>query len=313
MPYHHPNPDTFRCHLCGATTYQIVVRGHTSSQTAGHGEISMEEYACTSRHHGKFFQVVACTRCRLRALFPLPEASAVADAYTRVKDDEYLSIEPPRKIAFEKLLQRLQKFSRPPGKLLDVGCYTGLFPWLARQHGYDTYGVEPSQWAGRIAAERLPGKIHRGYLADAPFPAGSFDVVTSWDVIEHVTDPAGEIALMAKALKPGGWLFLSTMHSEVLIVKLLGSRWPWYMPMHLFYFTPATLGRFLRRAGLQPQPPQPYPHYTTIHYIFWKLEPIIGWPARLIHRAAAWLGLANRSVKVDLKDFFLMAAQKPPV
>lgn len=272
----------------------------------------MEEYVCTSRHHGQFFQVVECTSCRLRALFPLPPAPAVEEAYTRVKDDEYLSIEPPRKIAFTKLLRYLEKYTHPPGKLLDVGCYTGVFPLLAEQQGYEAYGVEPSEWAAHIAKQRLPSqKIHQGYLETVPFPQGSFDVVTSWDVIEHVTDPKKEIELMARMLKPGGWLILSTMASEALIVKILGSRWPWYMPMHLFYFTPKTLSEFLRRAGLKPTGPEPYPHYTTVQYVFWKLEPALGPLARLASSAAKQLGLSEHVIKVDLKDFFLIAAQKP--
>lgn len=311
MPSDQPKSEEFRCHLCDRQNYRVVVRGNTShQQAAGHGEVSLEEYACTSRHHGQFFQVVECTNCHLRALFPLPPAEAVEEAYTRVKDSEYLSIEPPRKIAFTKLLQRLEKYAPPPGKLLDVGCYTGVFPLLAQQHGYEAYGVEPSEWAAGIASERLPHKIHQGYLASAPFPPGSFDIVTSWDVIEHVTDPSKEIELMARALKPGGWLFLSTMASEALIVKLLGSHWPWYMPMHLFYFTPKTLSEFMHRAGLKPQSPEPYPHYTTIQYVLWKLEPTLGPLSHALSRSAKQLKLSERVIKVDLKDFFLIGAQK---
>lgn len=313
MPSEPKRNDAFVCHACSGRSYLVVVRGNTSrQQAAGHGEVTMEEYACTSRHHGQFFQVVECTDCHLRALFPLSPAQAVEEAYTRVKDDEYLSIEPPRKIAFTKLLQRLEKYAPPPGKLLDVGCYTGVFPLLAEAQGYEAYGVEPSQWAANIAKQRLSSqKIHQGYLETAPFPRESFDLVTSWDVIEHVTDPKKEIGLMTSLLKPGGWLILSTMASEALIVKMLGSRWPWYMPMHLFYFTPKTLSEFLRRAGLEPKSPEPYPHYTTVQYILWKLEPMFGPLARSLSRRAKQLGISERIMKVDLRDFFFIAAQKP--
>lgn len=312
MPSASKSSVEFSCHLCGGTSYRVVVKGKTSrQQAAGHGEVSMEEYACTSRHHGQFFQVVECTTCHLRALFPLPPAEAVEDAYTRVKDDEYLSIEPPRKIAFTKLLQRLERYARPPSKLLDIGCYTGVFPLLAKEHGYDAFGVEPSQWAAGIAKKRLsPEKIHQGYLETAPFPRESFDIVTSWDVIEHVTDPKQEIDLMAGLLKPGGWLILSTMASEAPIVRLLGSRWPWYMPMHLFYFTPETLSAFVTRAGLAVREIGPYPHYTTVQYVLWKLETMFGPLARVTSRVAQGLHVSQQVIKVDLNDFFLIAAQK---
>lgn len=307
----HPN-QIFTCAYCSSNQYRVVVKGNTSrQQAAGHGEISMEDYACTNRGHGKFFQVVECTQCHLRTLYPLPELDAIEDAYTKVKDDEYLTIEPSREIAFTKLLARLHRYAKPTGKLLDVGCYTGVFPLLAKRAGWDAYGIEPSSWAAGIAAKRLPGNVHAGYLSQASWPKASFDVITSWDVIEHVTNPRREIALMAEYLKPGGWLFLSTMASQAMIVQLLGSRWPWYMPMHLFYFTPQTISAFVEQAGLRPRAILPYPHYTTVHYATWKLEPYLGPLARLIGKGLQRAGLSQKVIKIDLGDFFLLAAQKP--
>lgn len=304
--------EPFVCQHCHRKRFRVIVRGKTNrQQAAGHGEVSMEDYACTNRGHGQFFQVVECRACHLRALFPLPDAFAIEAAYVRVKDHEYLTIEPSREIAFTKLLRRLKAYTKSPGKLLDVGCYTGVFPQLARAAGWEAYGVEPSQWAASVAAARLPGKISQGYLADAQFDEASFDVITSWDVIEHVTNPQREITLMARLLKPGGWLFLSTMDSEALAVKLLGSRWPWYMPMHLLYFTPTTLAPFVTKAGLVVKGILPYPHYTTIRYALWKLEPYLGPIARLLIKGADHTGLATQVIKIDLGDFFLLAAQKP--
>ncbi len=306
-------PTSFSCALCAGTQYRLVVRGQTNRQQAcGHGEISMAEYACTSRHHGQYYQVVACRRCQLQALFPLPTATAIEEAYTRVQDDGYVTIEPSREIAFTKILHRLSRYTKPPGKLLDVGCYTGVFPLLAERAGWDAYGVEPSRWATTVAQRRLPGKISQGYLAQQAFAEATFDVITSWDVIEHVTDPRQTCEAMARLLKPGGWLFLSTMASTAPVVKLLGSRWPWYMPMHLFYFTPKTLSAFLTEAGLVTQSIQSYPHYTTVQYALWKLEAYLGPVARGLGTVAAKLGLATKVIKIDLGDFFLIAAQKPP-
>lgn len=311
MHFDQQSNTVFTCALCGVNEYRVVVQGKTSrQQAAGHGEISMEDYACTNRGHGKFFQVVECTSCGLRSLYPLPHLKAIEEAYTKVKDNEYLTIEPSREVAFMKLIKRLARYVKPSGKLLDVGCYTGVFPLLAQRAGWDSYGIEPSDWAASVAEKRLPGKIQTGYLSQAPWPEASFDLVTSWDVIEHVTDPVREIGLMARALKPGGWLFLSTMATDALVVKVLGSRWPWYMPMHLFYFTPKTLQAFVQKAGLTPIAIMPYPHYTTIQYGLWKLEPYLGSIARLISTGLKKLGLSNTVIKIDLGDFFLLAAQK---
>ncbi|MEK7499617.1 MAG: hypothetical protein AAB649_03355, partial [Patescibacteria group bacterium] len=110
---------------------------------------------------------------------------------------------------------------------------------------------------------------------------------------------------------PGGWLFLSTMASDASIVKLLGARWPWYMPMHLFYFTPDTLKAFVKKAKLIPRFIKPYPHYTTVQYALWKLEPYLGFITPLIGKILTKLGMSRTIIKIDMGDFFLLAAQKP--
>jgi len=303
--------EEFICYWCHNRTCRIVARGKTKKQQAGPGEAANAAYACTSRLHGRFFQVVECTNCHLRTLFPLPPAATIIDAYASVTDENYFVIEPARTTAFTKLLQRLEKDVPPPAKLLDIGCYTGLFPYLAQQRGYEAYGIEPSAWASAIAQRRLPpGRIHHGCLDTANVATASFDLISAWDVIEHVTDPKKEIELMADLLKPGGWLVMSTMASDALLVKILGARWPWYMPMHVFYFTPTTLRPMLQGAGLHPRQPELYPHYTTIQYLCWKLEPMFGSLARMAAQGARKLHLEQRVIKVDLRDFFLIAAQK---
>jgi len=302
----------FQCHACSGATYRVVVRGKFGADA--HRRLVEEaaaEYACTNRGHGRFTRVVECTRCRVRALHPVPTAADIHHAYADVEDANYLSIEPHRRIAFERLEERIHRRTTPPGRLLDVGCYTGLFPVIAKEHGWDAWGIEPSAWAARIASERLPGHIHEGFLNTTSFEPASFDVITSWDVIEHMTDPKGNVLQMARLLRPGGWLFLSTMSSEAPIVRLLGARWPWYMMMHLFYFTPKTLAALLHSAGLRSEAAEPYPHYTSLRYVLWKLEPYLGPLALLSQRVARKFGIGERTVKVDLGDFFLIAAQRP--
>lgn len=303
----------FRCHLCGGSSFRVIVSKHSQSASPAESPSvsSVAAYACTNRLPATTLQVVECRSCSLRALHPAPSAEEVERAYAAVEDPEYTIIEAAREIAFQQLLVRLHAWRRPPGRLVDVGCYTGIFPRTAQAAGWDAYGVEPSAWAADRAAERLPGKITSGFLPSAPFAPASFDVVTSWDVIEHVTDPRRELARMAALLRPGGWLFLSTMKSDAGIVRLLGSRWPWYMEMHRFYFTPKTLGSLFQSLDLHVRAVEPYPHLTNLRYLCWKLESVLGPLARFGGRVAQRLGVADRVFKIDLGDFFLIVAQRP--
>lgn len=302
--------ESFRCHLCGGRHFSVVVSRVDRSSDEESLLASMQAYACTNRKQMSSLRVVECAQCRLRALYPAAPAGQVEDAYRKVEDPDYLAIEPQRVVAFQKLVQKMRSFVEPPGRLLDIGCYTGLFPKAALAAGWDAFGIEPSRWAAQIAVGRLPGRIAAGFPRDVPFPRASFDVVTAWDVIEHCTDPRGDLQRMAALLKPGGLLFVSTMVSDAPIVRLLGRRWPWYMEMHRFYFTRTTLERLLVETGFRVRAIEPYPHYTSLRYISWKLESFLGPLARTAGAVLRLLGVAERTVKVDLGDFLLTVAER---
>ncbi len=91
-----------------------------------------------------------------------------------------------------------------PGRLLDVGCATGEFLAAARARGWDTYGVEPSPPAAQEAASASGSPIHNGTLDTAAYATSWFDVITMWDVIEHLQSPRAYIEQAARLLKPGG-------------------------------------------------------------------------------------------------------------
>jgi len=137
------------------------------------------------------------------------------------------------------------------GRLLDVGCAAGFFLAEARAF-YDVQGVELSAWSSAYARERLGLPVHTGTLQDAALPAGHFDVVTLWDVIEHVPDPVPLLAEAARVLVPGGRLVLTTGDRGSAYAQARGPDWHLMTPpWHLTMFSRATLQRAARRAGLR--------------------------------------------------------------
>jgi SAM-dependent methyltransferase len=169
--------------------------------------------------------------------------------------------------------------------------------------------VEPSRWsADRARARGL--QVVDGTLAAADLPEGSFDVVTMWDVVEHLADPLSELRRARRLLRPGGLLALSTMNVEAWFPRLLGRRWPWYMQMHLYYFTPRTLGRMLERAGFRMVEAVPHRRVVRLAYLVSRLEAY----CRPLARGLEWLveraGQSDRLVAVDLGDIFVTFARR---
>ena len=142
--------------------------------------------------------------------------------------------------------------AQPGRRVLDVGCARGDFLDQMRRRGWIVAGVEPTDWlADEAAARGLP--IWPTTLADAGIPSEAFDVVTMWDVLEHLPDPLAGLARAGKALRPGGRILVNTPIEDGWEPRLAGSAWSgWDPPRHMTVFSRTTLLRVVEAAGFRP-------------------------------------------------------------
>jgi 2-polyprenyl-3-methyl-5-hydroxy-6-metoxy-1,4-benzoquinol methylase len=106
------------------------------------------------------------------------------------------------------------------GRLLDVGCALGTFLALARDRGFEPHGVEISQFASTFAREKRGLDVFTGDLENYAAASGSFDVITFWDAIEHVTHPLENLKTARRLLRPGGLLLLTTDNFDCLVADV---------------------------------------------------------------------------------------------
>jgi 2-polyprenyl-3-methyl-5-hydroxy-6-metoxy-1,4-benzoquinol methylase len=294
------------CPLCGADDYRVKVEDTMGTRVAD----PRVHYTCTSSAFGEHGRIVQCRSCGLVYMNPRPHHEAVVENYGDVEDQEYIEEEQGRLETFAESLQLVRRY-RPSGRLLDVGCHVGTFLTLAEQAGYEVAGVEPSRWASEIARGRIGGGVHCGAVEDAPMPEGGYDVITLWDVIEHLPDPALDIRAIHGALRPGGVFAVSTMDVDALFARLAGRRWPWYMQMHLVYFSRRTLCEMLRREGFQICTVETHVRRVRLTYLASRLDAYAPAVGRFANRALERVGLAERTVGVSLGDIFTVIARKP--
>ncbi len=211
------------------------------------------------------FRVLTCSGCGLVYVTPRLQGQALLDVY----DAGYWRSDNPKQRGyadyareaelylktFGKRMKLVARHLPPRARVLDVGCAAGYFLRVAQRHGHDVHGVEMSAAIAGEAVRALGAdRVHIGTLDDAVAAKGhaarSFDLVTLWDVVEHVPEPQPLLRTIHGLLKPGGKLLLETQNVASRWARLLGRRWHHYKhDEHLYHFDPSTIRRLLGDCG----------------------------------------------------------------
>ena len=297
-----------RCNLCGADNG--LERYPTTISPGVDGD--WRAFRCTHSGYGCHHTIVQCQQCGLVYTDPRPYDQDIAATYQAVEDPLYLEEREGRVLTFERHLWPLERLTGPPDgrPLLDVGCYTGVFVEMAASHGWDAKGVEPSRWAVKQAQARGL-QVLQGTLDTVDLSEEVFDVVTMWDVIEHVSDPYGTLQQAYRLLKPGGLAVLHTIDIESLFARVMGARWPWLMEMHLYYFSRRTLRAMLERCGFQVVSDHPQGRYLRLGYLMNRVGALVVPVGRPIEWLVTRLRLRGVPISVNLGDLFTAYARKP--
>ena len=292
------------CNLCGAAEYKVLYSGRRGSLTA----LPAQAFRCTSLQHGDFTNIVQCARCGLLYESPREPEKIIEDRYQQVEDAVYVREREGRVRTYSAMMPAIEKYVGPPGRVLDIGCYLGVFLDVARERHWETVGIEPSAWAAERTRER-GHEIINAPLRLSHLPPESFDLVTLWDVIEHLHDPLTQLREIHSLLRPGGIFALTTMDTGCLYAKMCGRRWPWYMRMHLYYFTRGSLARMLELAGFQVLEIERAKRIVSLRYFLEKAAAALRPIAPLLELLAVPFG--SLYVSVDFGDNIILIARKP--
>lgn len=155
-----------------------------------------------------------------------------------------------KKEAFRHQLSLLKRYINPKDKrLLDVGTGKGYLLEVAKEMGFEVYGVEPSSYCSRAAAEKFGERIFCGRLEDSKYKDEMFDVITMTDIIEHIFSPHSFLEEIYRILKDSGFILITTPNSDSFTRKLLGKDWFQYKYEHVIYYNKKSLSYLLKKRG----------------------------------------------------------------
>ena len=203
------------------------------------------------------FGYYQCTTCDLVFPNPRPKQEFISQQYmdgrfARSFREIYLpSADYRMQTIFHERVHELIAPYCSSGKLLDIGCSSGHFLKVAELAGFECFGIEPSEEMALFAKnELLLENIKCGTLTEASYEKDSFDVITLWDVIEHVPQPSELLEIAFQILKPGGLCFAYTENFRSFNVMVCGERSEIFAPdVHLWHYTPESFKAQFSAAG----------------------------------------------------------------
>jgi dolichol-phosphate mannosyltransferase len=216
--------------------------------------------------------VYDCLNCGLTQVSVDTYPRDLADYYIYSEDKEYLYNRDVKVKTFSRAFRKIEHFFPTENNLrvLDIGSYFGIFLGMLGKPRFDCLGIEPSRYAVDYCVNQTGIAVFSGDL-EAYLRENSdnkqFNIITAWDVLEHVGEPSKFLLQVNGLLAPTGSFVFSTICIDSLVARILGRRWPWILPMHVTYFNKRILSTMLYECGFEILQVGNHVHYARLSYI----------------------------------------------
>ena len=210
---------------------------------------------------------------------------------------------------YKNRIKLLQRF-KDKGKLLDVGCAEGFFLKTAEKI-YDVEGIEISKYASVYAKKNLKLNVKEATLQD--FKTNTrYDIITLWDVIEHLPNPIQQLRIINGLIKKEGVLVLSTGDISSLSAKISGRKWHLMTPpQHLQFFSKKSLINAIERSGFSVEKILYRGEWVSFGYALFKLrETTESTVVRLLYKFVKKTGIDKLRMYINLLDVITLIAKK---
>ena len=153
-----------------------------------------------------------------------------------------------KNIALKNKLNLINSHQANKGRILDIGAGTGDFLSVAKNDGWQTVGVEPSEKAKTIAKNKGVSFVEQ----TSELENNSFDVISMWHVLEHVPDLDAQIKELKRLLKPSGTLIIAVPNFKSFDATHYGKFWAAYdVPIHFWHFSKTAIKMLFEKEAMK--------------------------------------------------------------
>jgi cyclopropane fatty-acyl-phospholipid synthase-like methyltransferase len=183
--------------------------------------------------------------------------------------------------------------------LLDIGCGLGHLLDVAFDEGFDVEGVEFNPYAVEKMRKKYNFPVYLGDVAG--YSGRQFDVITMFDVIEHLQNPFATMIKIANLIKPRGILVLTTMDCDSIVSRILGTRLEDFRRIreHLFFFTRSSMKRVLQQSGFEVIRINSYGHTFRLDFLADRIRLISNPAGVMLQKAIRLLRIDKRMVHIN--------------
>lgn len=225
---------------------------------------------------------------------------------------DYLKAEKGLRNTARQRISRLSKYLVPGIKLLDVGTGMGFFLSECKKSNITAEGVETSEEGVSYVKNTLHLPVTESSI-EKYNPKKKFDVITAWDVIEHLPNQKFCLGKVSKLLKDNGYFIFSTGDISSFVARISGKYWHLYnLPDHLFFFSKKTIVSLLENNGFSVVSLS-YPTASyTLGYLLERIARKFNFPGyrTLINITSKSNYIQNVTISVNLFDIMEVVAQK---
>jgi len=258
------------CNICGSIEHRKIKASNYGKNTT---LAEFMEFYSSSSETKLLDQLVQCTSCSLMYVNPRVSTELSHKGYQDAIDVRHHKQDSFRIASFKVALRKINNLvdlysgSKGPSTFLDIGCAGGAFPKAINDLGFEVIGLEPSNYLSRHARETYGLEVHSATLEEYSKNGRKFDVISLWDVLEHLSNPKAALDEINSMLPSEGILILNLPMIDTLPARTMGLRWPFYLNVHIYYFTMRTIEKLLDETGFEVRGVSRYWQTLSLGYV----------------------------------------------